>query len=54
MSLGKLIGKSESLLILISVGKFKSGHCWFWYKKAPVQEPTNNEKLIAALKTIIM
>ena len=49
MSLGKLI-----ILILISVGKFKSGHCWFWYKKAPLQKPKNNEKLIAALKTIII
>ena len=49
MSLGKLI-----IMILISVGKFRGIHGWFWYKKAPVYEPTNNEKLLAALKTIIV
>ena len=49
MSLGKLM-----ILILILALRIKNGHGWFWYKKTPVVEPTNNEMLFKALKNIIM
>ena len=48
MSLGKLM-----ILILILAFRVKSGHSWFWYKKTPVYEPTNNEMLLKALRNII-
>jgi len=41
------------ILILILAFRVKSGHSWFWYKKTPVYEPTNNEMLLKALRNII-
>ena len=42
------------ILILILALRIKNGHGWFWYKKTPVVEPTNNEMLFKALKNIIL